>query len=119
MEILGAFTVLLLIESILTWILLLIVVPIAHRFADFSLLPWSELLWKLGVTALAVNAAMLPITLYLHWMLSWPIGLIVLWIFLAKWLDVDGFGLKVIIGVTIIVRTFIIGYLMVAINVLR
>jgi len=101
-----------LIETVLSWIMLLIVIPIAHRFAEFSLPPWNETWWKLGVTAMAMNAVALPLDYLIHPMLGWAAGMIVLWILLAKWLDVDGFGMWVIIGVSYVIQTFVIGALM-------
>jgi len=110
------YVVVLLIESFLTWIMLLIVIPISQKLADFSMPSWGEVAWKLAVTSLAMNAATMPVALLIHPMLSWPVGMIVLWALLAKWLDVDGFGMWIIVGVSFVVRNFVIGYLAIAIG---
>ena len=113
------FIVSLLVSTVSTWVTLSIVIPIAQKFAEFSMPPWREAWWKLGIIAFAVCAVELPISLYIHPMLAWPVGVAVLWGFLAKWFDVDGFGLWVVIGVNFIVNIVVSSYLLAAIMAMR
>ena len=104
----GVFCVMLAIASFLTWIMLLIVIPIAQKLASFSLPPWRETWWKLAVVSLAMNGAMLLLD-PVHFTLGWLAGFIVQWILLAKWFDVDGFGLLIILVISLLLRFFAIG----------
>ena len=100
----------LLISTVLSWILLMIVIPIAQKLADFSMPPWGETMWKLAVVSLAMNGATMLLD-PVHFLLGGAAGIIVLWILLAKWLDVDGFGMWIIMGVMFVIRNFVIGFI--------
>ena len=99
------------IGSVISWILLLIVVPIAQRLADFGLPPWPEMLWKLGVVVVAANAASEALGM-VHFFLAWIGGAVVFWVFMVKWFEVDFFGAFIIIAVTVIVRAWLVFLLM-------
>jgi hypothetical protein len=100
------------IGSVISWIVLLIVVPIAQKLADFALPPWPETLWKLAVVVLAANAVAEALVM-VHFYLGKIGGCAVFWIFMVKWFEVDGFGAFVIIGVTMTVRAWLVMLLVV------
>lgn len=99
------------IGSVISWVLLLVIVPIAQRLADFSLPPWPETLWKLAVVVVAVNAVSVALEMVNVW-LSYIGGAVVFWVFMVKWFDVDFFGAFIIIAVTVIVRAWLVFLLM-------
>ena len=90
--------------TIVSWISLLIVVPIAQKIADFSFPPWSEALWKLAVVAAAGNAVSVFLGPVNFW-LSTIAGAVIFWIIMWRWFDMDFFGLVVISGAGTILRS--------------
>lgn len=102
---------------VISWISLLIVIPIAQRMADFSLPPWPETLWKLAVVAAVVNALAVALD-PVHFFLSWIVGAAAFWTLMYKWFDVDLFGAIIIVvvswGLRILLLGFILGAVMAA-----
>jgi len=105
----AVFFPLFLVACVLTWVMLLAVVWVAQKLADFSLPPWSETLWKLAVISLAMNGPMM-FTGFAFLLMGWMVGFVILWILLAKWLDMGGFGLALILIMSVILRPFVIGF---------
>ena len=109
------YVLLFLIGTAVSWVTLLIVIPVAQKLADFSMPPWSEMLWKLAVVAVAgsvVAAAVTPI----HPWLSWIVGAIVFWVFMVKWFDIDLFAAIVIVVVSWVVRAFLETFVVMALT---
>ncbi len=100
-----------LIGTALSWVMLLIIIPIARKLADFSMPPWSQALWKLAVVAAVVNAIEIGLDPVNGW-LSWIVSAIAFWVLMVKWFDVDFFGAVIIVVVTAVVRTLVITLLM-------
>ena len=101
LALLAAFAV----SSVVTWVTLLIVVPIAQKVAKFGFPPWPETLWKLAVIALAVNGvtvALGPISGFLGWL----VGFIVFWVLMVKWFQVDLWGALIIVIVAWLLRLY-------------
>ncbi len=101
----------LLLGTIVSWVVLLIVIPIAQKFADFSMPPWSEALWKLAVVAAAGSAVSIfldPVNIWL----SLLVGAGVFWIFMYKWFDIDMFGAMVIVFISSTLRSVIMIFMM-------
>ena len=80
------------------WILLLIVVLLAQKLADFALPPWPETMLKLGVIAVLVNTLTAGLDMVNVW-LSWIGGAALFWALIVKWFEVDPFGALMIIAV--------------------
>ncbi len=92
-----------LVWTLISWISLLIVIPISRKLADFSMPPWPETLWKLAVVAASGN--LLAIVLGpVHFVLGWIAGVVVFFIFMVKWFHVDLFGAVIIVVVSWVVR---------------
>lgn len=89
--------------SLITWVLLLIVIPVSQKIAQFSFPPWGESLWRLAVVALAVNGITMSLG-YWHWLVGLLAGFILFWVLMRRWFDVDFFGAIVIIVVAGAVR---------------
>ena len=94
------------IYTIVSWVVLLMTIPIARKLAQFSMPPWPETLWKLAVIAGATNAVSMALDPVNFW-LALLAGLAVIWILLAKWFDVDFFGIMVVAVVATLVRAFV------------
>jgi hypothetical protein len=92
----------------------LIVVPIAQKIADFSMPPWLEAAWKLGVVAVAGTLVALVVGL-LSPFLGWIAGGVVFWILMWRWFDVDFRGAIVI---AILVRVLAVVVALVALGAL-
>ena len=103
-----------LIGALGTWITLLIVVPIAGRIASFSFPGWGQAVWKLGVIALATNVLTTTVGAF-NGTLAWIVGMVVFWVLMVKWFDVDFLGAVVIVVVSWLVRIFVFGAIIAAI----
>jgi hypothetical protein len=102
--------------TVLQWAVLLIVVPIAQKLADFSLPDWPERLWKLAVVAavvVAVNMLLTPV----FFLLGLAGGAIAFYIMMVKWFDIDVFGAIVIVIISRVVAFAISMALLSAISV--
>ena len=94
--------------TFITWVILLIVVPIAQKLADFGMPPWPETLWKLAVVAaayVAVTVALNPV----HGFVSEIGGAIVFFFLMVKWFQIDFFGAVIIVVVSGFVRFLLVG----------
>ena len=98
------------IASLISWVSLLIIIPIARKVADFSMPPWPETLWKLAVIAAAGNGVAVVLD-PLNTFLSWAVGIFVFFGLLYKLFDVDFFGALVIVVVSWLVRVFLLAAL--------
>lgn len=100
-----------LVATIITWVILLIVVPIAQKLADFGMPPWPEALWKLAVISGGVNLVSLALD-PIHWLLAIVASAIVFWVLMVKWFQVDFFGAVIIVAIGWIVRSVLMIYLL-------
>ena len=100
-----------LLGTIVSWVTLLIVVPIARKLADFAWPPWPEALWKLAVIALAGNVITVALD-PVNALLSWAVGGVVFWVLMVKWFEIDLFGAIVIVFVSWIVRVVLMVHLL-------
>ena len=91
------------IGTAISWVTLLIVIPIAQKLADFSMPPWPETLWKLAVVAGAYNGVLLALT-PVNIFLAWIAMAVVFFSLMVKWFDVDFFGAVIIVVVSAVVR---------------
>jgi hypothetical protein len=101
MDFIGTF----LIWTFISWVTLLVVIPIAQRLADFAMPPLGQLLWTLAVVAAVTNAVTLGLTL-VNPFLGWLAGIIVFFVFMVKWFQIDFFG-----GVIIVVVSWVVSAL--------
>ncbi len=81
--------------TVVTWIILVIVVPISQKLSDFSFPPWSEALWKLAVVSAAITAAGIAGD-QANWFVGFAASFLVLFILMYKWFDVDFRGVIII-----------------------
>lgn len=88
--------------TVVTWLTLLVVLPIAQKLADFGLPGWRDLLWQLAVVAVVVNGVSLALAPF-SGILSWLASSVVFWVMMVKWFDVDLFGAVVIVAVNIVI----------------
>ncbi len=91
--------------TFISWVTLLVVLPIAQKLADFGLPGWRDLLWQVAILAAATNlvyVALMPI----HFALAWLSSLVVFWVLMVKWFRVDLFGAVVIMVVHFVLRLF-------------
>ena len=96
------------IGTIGTWLIFMIVIPVARSIAEFSMPPWRETAWKLAVIAVAVNVLSMfldPVNGFLSFLVC--SGLF--WGAMVKWFDVDFFGAAVIVMVSWGVRLVLMG----------
>ena len=100
-----------LVGTAISWIGLIIVIPIAQRIAEFSLPPWLETLWKLAVIAGAGNLVAILLD-PVHFFLSWVVGFVVFWWLMVKWFDVDFFGAVIIVVVSWVIRILLMALIM-------
>jgi hypothetical protein len=103
-----------LIGTLVSWVMLLIVVPIARKLADFSMPPWPETLWRLAIVAAAVNLVTIALD-PVNAIVSWVAGAIVFFTLMVKWFDVDLFGAVIIVVVSWFARMLILGAVMAAV----
>jgi len=92
-----------LIGTVITWVMLLIVIPIARLLADFSLPPWPERMAKLAVIAAGVNLVQIALG-EVNEFLAIIVSAIVFFTLLHKWFDVDVWGAVVIVIISWAVR---------------
>ena len=98
------YVVIFLAGTVVSWVTLLIVLPLAQKLADFGLPSWPNLLWQVAVVAAivtGVSMALQPVGSVVAWLVSF----VVFWILMVKWFDVDFFGAIVIVAVSLVVRT--------------
>jgi hypothetical protein len=103
---LGDVVLLFLLQTLATWVSLLIIVPLAQKLADFGLPAWGELLWKLAVTAAAYSITLGIVGLVSPWAARF-VAIAPLWLLMRMWFDLDWFGLVVIVVGTWLLNTFV------------
>lgn len=97
----------LLVAPIITWVGLLVVVPIAQQIADFPLPPLGEMAWKLGATIAAANTVMVVLA-FVHGFLAWVASVLVFWGAMFQIFDLDAFGAVVIAVLWWLLRVFVV-----------
>jgi hypothetical protein len=90
------------------WLVLLLVIPIAQKLADFSMPGLVEMLWKLFVIVLAKNLVIAVAALAVGSFAGGLVGLAVFWIGMVKVFEVDFFGAIIIIVVSWLLQIFVI-----------
>ena len=108
---LGMWLLGLVVGTVVNWVVLMVVIPIAQRLGDFGTPPFVEMAWKLALVVLATNVASDLTGLVNPW-LGWGVGLVVFWTGMAKVLDLDFFGACMIVLVSWLLRNFLMFYLM-------
>lgn len=94
--------------SLLEWVLLLVVTPIAQRLADFSMPPAIEMAWKLAVLVLLKNAIGYGISVAANNRWLGVIALLVaFFVGLKKVLDVNLHAAAVIVVLSVTLVLFI------------
>jgi hypothetical protein len=104
-----------LLGALFSWITLMIVVPLAGSLAKFSYPGWKEAGKKLAIIALVVNiiaAGLAPVSPALAWL----VPLIVFWVLMYKWFDMNFIGAILIVVITWIVRMFLTGLIIAALG---
>ncbi|MBU0717722.1 MAG: hypothetical protein KJ749_05685 [Planctomycetes bacterium] len=91
------------------WVVLLIVIPIAQRLADFSMPGTVEMAWKLLIIVLLKNLISLGVGEVAGGLVGSLAGAIVFWVGLWKVFDLDFFGAVIIVVVSWFVQWFLIG----------
>ena len=97
----------LVIGTAISFVTLVIVVVIAHKWADISVPPWPEAIWKLAAVAAAANVASMALD-PVNGFLGWVAGVAAFWTLMVKWFDVDLFGAMVIAVATWLVKWFLV-----------
>lgn len=111
------FLVVFLLGTFISWVSLLIVIPIAQKLADFSFPPWGEALWKLAIVAAAANLAEILGSLA-NGMLGLIAGAVVFFALMFKWFDVDFFGAIIIVFVSWLLRILVLAWLLMPLMIL-
>ena len=96
-----------LVGTVISWITLLIVIPIAQKLADFGMPPLPQMLWMLAVVAVASNGASTFLAL-VNPFLGLVGGFIVFWTLMWKWFDLDLWGAVIIVVVSWVIRMFLL-----------
>lgn len=99
----AEYLILILIGTAITWVGLLIVIPIAQKLADFAMPPWPETLWKLAVVAGAVNVVTVLLDPVNSW-LALLVGAGVFWALMVRWFRIDLFGAVIIVFLSWMLR---------------
>ena len=100
-----------LVGTLITWVTLLIVLPLAQKLADFGLPAWPQLLWQVALVAAIVNAVSMGLQ-SVGGVLEWLVTSVVFWVLMVKWFNVDFFGAVIIVVVNLVVR-FVVGLMLV------
>ena len=80
--------------TIISWVGLMIVVPIAGKWLGFGIPSLGEFAWKLAVIVLAasvVSAVLTPV----HWALASVASFALIWLLMSRWFDADLLGVIV------------------------
>ena len=97
------------------WVVLMIVIPIAQRLADFSMPPRVETAWKLLVIVFLKNLVGYGVGIAIApGLISSIAAGVVFWVGIVKVFQVDFFGAVIIVVVGWVVQWFIVGALVVA-----
>lgn len=104
------FILLILLGTAITWVTLMIVVPIAGRLAEFSFPGWATAAWQLAVIALVTNAASVLLA-PVSGILSMIASAILFWGLLVKWFDLNLMGAVLVVVISWFVRMALVGML--------
>jgi|GEM_PF-5853516 len=88
------------------WVVLMVVLPIAQRLADFALPGLIEMAWKLLVIIIASTLTSLGLG-HVNGLLGTIGGLVVFWIGMVRVFDVDFFGAVIIVVIRFFVNWLI------------
>ena len=102
----------LVVGSAIEWLILLVVIPIAQRLADFSMPPALEMAKKLFIIVLLKSIIGMGIAMILGGFPGSIAAAIVLWTGLVKLLDLDFFGAIMIVVVSFVLRSFVLSALL-------
>ena len=91
-----------LLGTLVSWVSLLVVLPLAQKFAEFGLPGWRQLLWQVALVAAIVNAVSVGLG-PVNGILAWIASSVVFWILMVKWFAVDLFGAVIIVVVNMII----------------
>jgi hypothetical protein len=97
------------VDLLVSWILLMIAVPIASRLADSGMPSLKDAAWQL-LAALAASRLTALLLALLHPWVGWLGGLIVFIALLVKWFQIDFFGAVVLYVVLLLTQIFILGF---------
>jgi hypothetical protein len=83
------FVLAIILGTIIGWVVLIVVVPIAEKITrEVSMPPWPEMAWKFAVVALtnnAISVLLSPVNSFL----AWIVAVIVFWVLMVKWFQVS------------------------------
>ncbi len=91
----STFLVTFLVMAVVNWVLLMIVVPIAQRLTDGTMLLWGEAWWKLAVVAATITV--ISVFLRPFGFVGWIAEGAVLWLLMWKWFDTEWLGVVIIV----------------------
>lgn len=92
-----------LVAFVIQWAILMVVIPIAGRIAGFSFPGFKFAAGRLAVVVLATSIAsafLSPVSS----LLAWAVSLVIFWVAMVKWFDVDLMGAAVICVVNFFVQ---------------
>ncbi len=97
------------------WVVLMVVLPIAQRLADFALPDLVERSWKLLVIIVASTLAAMFLGA-INPLVGMIASVAVFWIGMVKVFDVDMFGAVIIVVIRWLVNWLLVGALVVALT---
>ncbi len=104
---LPTLAVLWLVGTAISYVTLLVVIPIARSIAQFSFPAWSEALWKLAIVAGVVNLVSVLLDPFAGGLIAAVLSAVVFFFLMWKWFDIDFFGGVVIVLVSWVLRWII------------
>lgn len=104
---LPTLAVLWLVGTAVSYVTLLIVIPIARSIAQFSFPAWSEALWKLAVVAAVTNLISVLMDPFTGGIVAAIVSGVIFFFLMWKWFDIDFFGGVVIVLVSWVIRWII------------
>jgi hypothetical protein len=93
---------------VITWVILMIVMPIARKFADFYMPPWPETMAYLAVIAALVNGVQIGLGL-VNVLAALIVSAVVFFTLLYKCFDIDLWAAIVIV----VISRLVVGYLVI------
>lgn len=99
--------------TVVSFVVLMLAIPIAQKFGDFALPPMGERAAKLAAIAAGVNLIDIALRPFSP-IAAWVLGVIVFWVLMVKWFQVDFLGAVVIVVITWVVRIVLMGSLLAA-----
>ncbi len=99
--------------TVVSFAVLMVAVPIAQKIGDFALPPMGERAAMLAAIAAGVNLIDVALRPFSP-IVAWVLGVIVFWVLMVKWFQVDFLGAVVIVVITWVVRVVLMGLLLAA-----